>query len=304
MKKFLMPLAALALLATACDTESKDSYTTYNFGEYNLIVDNDNPSEPAQVSTAIYTLKMNWSKACVDVQTSDIIINNQKQSFETDTMALYPGFIKDEVANQVFQEMYFSKKGNVGKGATITNMTGRVTGAFYNTNSLTVPDFQTTYSQGTRLIMGYDLNDRYHFQTFWPECYYAGQTHVYDKFGTFSTKNTSYRVKIDFTKKTAQVVIYYPEFSVESKDTPKAILIEDIAVAFSHSSYRLEANDPKTRILANKDGKNEWADPGEYDITNFNLTIVSSDLTEASISYKMPARNVSFAGSSVVKGTK
>lgn len=304
MKRFLLPVAAAAVILSSCDTNTKDSYSTMNFNEYNLISDLVDTSQPAQVSSSAYGLKLNWSRNCVDMTAQDIVINNQKVSFETDTMALKVGYLVAESSQQYFQIGMFDKKSNVGKGAVVTNLDAMFTPAVYNINNLYVPEVETTSGNvGYRMIMGYDLNERYHVQTFWPVCYYVGKSFVSGS-ETYGTEKTAYRVELNFEKNTARVVIYYPEFSSADKDVPQAIVLEDVPIKFDNKYYYLEADAPKTRVLGKKDNVIALVESDQYKATNFSLTMADPDLTQGVITYRIDGKYVTFDGCSIVKVNK
>lgn len=304
MKKLLLSMAAIAAVMTSCDTSSGDSYSTLNVGEYNLITDLEDASAPAQVSSSAYAMKLNWSKYCIDMSTSDVVINNQKISFETDTMTLNTKYLVLEGSNDYIGMWTFSHKENIGKGAEVTNLDATITPGVFNVNNLYIPGVNsTTANAGYRLIMGYDLNSRYHVQTFWPLCYYVGKSYVSGT-TTYSTNNTAYRVEMDFEKKNARVVVYYPEFSAEDKDVPKAIIFEEIPVLFDHNSYYLEAAAPKTTVLGEKDGVTAVVENEKYKCTDFSFRITSSDLTESSIQYNIDGKSIVFTGCSIIKASK
>lgn len=304
MKQFLLPLAIVATMLAACSTDTKDSYSTANFGENNLIVNLDDPSAPAQVSTASYVLKLNWTQSCMSMYASDLVINNQKVSFETDTMAYRSAYLVANTGD--YLEMgYFSKKSNVGKGAEVTSLDAFFTPGIYNITTLSLPGFDSTsVSTGLRLIMGYDLNNKYHVQTFRSMCFYMGKTDVSGS-ETFSTNNTAYRVELNFEKNTSRVAIYFPEFSNDNADVPKAIVLEEIPILFSHTGYHLQSDAPLTKVLGkDADGKFALIDSADYKATDFFFNITSDDLTEAAISYRINGKSVNFSGCSIVKASK
>lgn len=308
MKKILIPLAALALTVTSCDTSSKDSYSTMQFYEYSLVSDRSNPSVPAQVSSTIYSVKLNWTQNTAELTTSDLSISNQKRSFETEPMSLNMGYLVQEGSSNYIDYGSFSSLTNVGIGSTVSNLSAGFGYLSYLYNGVYVPGFDTATSANTRmrLVMGYDLNDQYHVQTFWPECFYGGTTNVTHEGSTYGTPQTIYRIQLDFEKNTAKCVIYNPMFSAEDKDMPRAIVLEEIPILFSNTDYYLSAESPKTQIL---NDKNTLVSAEEYNAeksvnlaaTNFSLYLTSVDLTRASISCKLGDNLVNFAGASAVQ---
>lgn len=305
MKKFLLATAILATILTSCDTNSKDSYSTINFVEYNLITNLEDDAAPAQASSAVYNMKINYSKNCVDLRESGLSIDDRKITFETDTMALTTSYLVSSNGSDYITQGHFSKKSNVGVGENITDMNATFTPGVYNITSIYIPELESTaYSFGNRLLMSYNIGDKYHVQTFWPICYYAGKSYVSGNGSNYSTYNTSYRVDLNLDKNTAKVVVLYPEFSTENAEVPQAILLENIPVAMTHDSYYLYAESPKTRVLGKKDNTVAFVDSDNFNVSNFSMRIVSADLTEASFNYRIDNYLVNFEGCSVVKASK
>ncbi len=302
MKRIIFPMAAVAMMLASCSTETKDSYQIVPFTECNLIIDNYDMAQPAQVSVATYDVKFNYSKSCIDVSASDIIINNQKISFETDTMAAVnkPFSYTYEGKDQTGVKTTFSKKGPAGAGCAASNLAGSFTVCFYRTGDLLSPSY--TVQGADRLDLSYTLSDRYSVQTFWPTALYRGQTVATSGSDTFSTRGSDYFSVIDFDKKKASVYVYNAEFSAdEDKSLPKVILFEDIPVVFTHEGFSLESASPMTKVLGKKDKLPAMVDSVGFAATDFSLFLTSSDLTDVVISYKLDGKNVNFRGTSTLK---
>lgn len=310
MKRLFLPLAALAMMATSCENSVNDSYSTMNFAEYNLISDLQDPSQPAQMSSSGYSLKLNWTKNCIDMTTNDVVINNQKVSFEVDSIPFNTYYMMSGTNNApMFEYGVFSSKTPSGSGAKVTNVDALFTPGNYVTNNVYVPGIETmSANQGYRLLMGYDLDSKYHVQTLWPICCYMGQSYVTGS-ETFSTQNTSYRVELNSSKNTARVIIYNSQFSSSDEDVPKAIVIDEIPIKFSNRVYYLEAESPKTQVLGFKTTTEGYESPAlvdtdQYNVTDFSFTLTSEDLTEATIAYRIDGKQVTFSGCSIVKASK
>lgn len=300
MRKSLIPIAALALMMASCDTGVRDSYQTYPFREYNLIVDKDNYEVPAQVSEALYNMKYNISKNVVDINGSNITINNQKSSFETDTMTLKGSYFEMSNGTKV-DKLYFSKNSNVVlSGSKVTNLSGKLLyGYVSNTLDPTVTTF--TISTQLRLDLSYEIEDRYHVQTFWPSAYFKGRTNVVDGSSSLSVKDTDYFLQINFAKNYADVYIYNPEYMAEQpKDYPELVKIGEVPIIFSHDGFSFKGDSPKTTIPGIVDNKNTMVESDKFKATDFELNYVSPDLTEISISYNIDGKSVSFHGYSVL----
>ncbi|MDE6378930.1 MAG: hypothetical protein K2L11_00545 [Muribaculaceae bacterium] len=302
MKKVIIPMAAMALLMASCDTDTKDSYQTMPYIECNLIIDNSNVSEPAQVSSATYETKINLSKRCVDIKASDFILDNQKLSFETDTMALSTKNFQATIDGKTEQVTYltFGKRGSAGTGSSVTDLNGTFVLCYVPTGSdILNPNFNISYVE--RLDMSFQLNDRYSVQTFWPSAFYVGQTSTTSESGNFATNNGNYLMQIDFKEKKATVYLYNAQLSADGKELPKVIRFEEIPVLMSHYGFSLVAEAPKTTVLGKKDNKTEMVDSVGFAATDFSLHMTTTDLTEVEISYKIDGKNVNFHGRSTIK---
>lgn len=299
MKKAIFSIAAAAFFLASCNTDTKDSYQTLNYPEYNLIIDNQEPSQMAQASYAKYEVKNNISRQVVDVKANDIIINNQKYSFETDTMGLRTSSFKVDGIGDVYN-VYFSKYGSAGIGSNVSDIKGTFVYGYAAMNDTLNPVYNVTIVQ--RLDLSYTLNDRYSVQTFWPETLFRGQTMSSTAGESHTTKGSDYVAKIDFAKNTATVYVYNAELSAnQDKSFPKVIRFDGIPVVFTHEGFSLQSPAPLTTVLGKKDNHAAMVDSVGFAATDFSLYLTSPDLTEVSINYKLDGRNVSFRGCSVLK---
>lgn len=303
MIKKVLPFAAMALVMTSCMPDAKDSTQTIPFTEYNLIVDNQDAAQPAQASICVYNMKNNITQGVVDIKTSDVIINNQKLSFETDTMRIYskPFTVSNLVGSGSAINYTFSKKGSAGLGSSVLDLTGTlVWNLLPSSNNLLNPDY--TLTVGQRLDLSYTLNDRYSVRTFWPTALFVGSTVASEGSSSYSTKEGHYLADIDFEKKLARVYIYNAEFSADKdKSVPKVMRFEEIPLVFNHYGFSLESVSPKTTVLGVKDNTITMVDSAKFQATDFKMDFMSFDMTDASISYKMDGKNIVFHGSSILK---
>lgn len=300
MKKSLLLIAPLAVFAASCDPSSKDSYQTISYAECNLISDTQNDSEPAQASYASYKVKFNITQNTVDVSATDVIISNQKYSFETDPMEIKSSIFTIE-GDQKVEKMSFSKSGQTAAGSSASDLDAYFAYCYVPaTNNLMNPDLQIAFME--RLDIKYNLGDRYHVQSFWPNALYKGHTYVSGENETLSSRESFYIVQIDMEKKTGEVFIYKPEMSLsQPADFPKIIRIEGLPVVFSHDSYSLSADAPKTTVLGTKDNASAFVEKENFNVADFKLQITSSDLTEVGISYQLDGKTVNFNGCSILK---
>lgn len=305
MKQAILPISAMALLLASCDSSTKDSYQTIPFREYNLIVDTQDASADALASLSDYEVKYNITQNCVDVKTTDIIVNNQKYSFETDTMAIRPKYFTYDGTSTYY--LSFSKAGNAGiggVGSAVSDIAGSFVSCYMpTTNDLLNPSFDIAVS--SRLDMSYLLTGRYKVQTFWASALYLGQTTAVDGSDTYTTKGSNYIAQFNFDKKQGTVYIYNAEFSADKeKALPKIISLEEVPIKFTHDGFYLESESPKTKVLGVKDNKSALVDSVGFAASDFSLRLTSSDLADALITYKLDGKNVSFRGTSMMKGNQ
>ena len=294
----ILCLAIIALVLTSCDLANKDSYYDMTYGEANLIVNIKDPNQDASVSESAYKFHYNMSKNVVDVSTADIIINNHKISFETDTMAPTSKSFGEKLAY-----LGFSKAGNVGNGASVTDMKGYIPYQYVATSTnLFSSNYKFEYSYTERLLLNYVLNDEYRISTFKPFSTYVGSSHVSEESNIYSTKNTGYVVDIDFTKNKAKVYVLGMELEANPKSTdPKVMLLEDVPVVFTHEGFKLEASAPKTTIPGVVDNKSAFVESDNYKVTDFSISYVYPELVDVAINYNVAGKRVNFVGTSIVK---
>ncbi|MDE6741829.1 MAG: hypothetical protein K2J58_05815 [Muribaculaceae bacterium] len=298
MKNLFFSLAALSLIATSCATDVKDSTSQYTFTEYNIIEDIQTPSANAIASQCSYKWNYNITRQVVDISTTDIIIDNHKVSFETDTMAIKPIRFGEKISY-----MGFSSSSNIGKGAVVTDLNGYIPACFVPTSTnIFSSTYKFEYGQTSRLMLQYNLNEQYRVTTVWNAPCYVGQTRVAEDGNTFSTKDTGYLVQIDFTKKTADVFVLGLDLGLKPEEkAPKVVLINSVPVTMTHGGYYLEASSPKTTIPGIVDNKSTFVETTDYTVSDFSLQLLSSDMTDAQISYNIKGKKVDFIGCSILK---
>lgn len=310
MKKSIFSLAATALLFASCEVSTKDSQQTLSYKEYNLIVDTYDMDQPAIATASEYLIHTNLTKGVVDISSSDIIVNNQKYSFETDTMTLIYTKFKPLDGQDIYTQT-FSKRGSAAVGSAASDLKGSYSYRFlrssaesgYYPAALNNPQYSLVVQMG--LDLNYMLADRYIVQTFFPIALFRGNSYANDGTMSYSTKKSDYYLEINFQKNLADLYIYNPEYTAtQSIEFPKIIRLEKIPVKFTHDRFYLEASAPETTVLSMKDGKYEFVSNQSLQVTDFRLDFLSPDITEADIMYKIEGKSVNFNGCSVLKGGK
>lgn len=319
-KKLILPMAIFAIGMTSCDVgENKNTYNVEFNGIYNLIVDESNENALAQATQSDYTFNEDYNKSTIEIKATDIIINNLKYSFESDTLALKPKYFGDKVSYKGF-----SRVANISKGgAAVTNFDGFFA-AYYlpinssygylSTSDLFLPDFKFAYTISSANsygdiqyffpVLNYTMNNSYRVASFMPTACFVGESMVSGEGSSVYSKDTGYQVYLDFAKKEASILVLGLNLGENSgSDVPKVVRIENIPIKMTHYSFELDAESPKTTIPGkNSEGKSEFIASSNYNVSDFKLAFMSpADLTDIAISYNIAGRNVNFYGSSILK---
>lgn len=318
-KKIFFPIITLALCLTACDAGKNQNTQTFTYSNItNLIADTSNPESLAQATVANYIVTEDYDNGSIELSASDIIVNNQKYSFESDTLMLKPKYFGNDISYKAF-----SRIGNISKGgSTASNMDGFFAAYYIPVNagysSLTTSDLLSqnykfnytissvgSYSNNSYFfpLLDYVLNDTYRITTFMPVSCYVGSSYITDGHNGLNTKDTGYQVVLDFSKKEATVYVLGVELLAdEDSETPKTIRLDNIPIVMTHDRYRLEAASPKTTVPGKtSDGTMGFVESADYQVTDFSLSVASQDLTEVIISYKVAGKTVTFEGCSILK---
>lgn len=307
MKKLFLPLAAVALLAASCDNEHKDSYYTTTYVVFNVVTDTQNPSELAQLSDAVYALKHNVTRDVFSFTESGLSLNGQKISFETDEMNFTAENFKLEVPDQQpvsGSNILFSSKQPNATGASIQNFNGKIGWVYVpDTSDLSYPNFQIGVTNNFSL--SYSLNDRFFVQTFNPYSYFLGTTVEKDDTQTNAYQTINYMVEISLVNKNANIYVYNRTFRPDGKfENPQVMKIKDVPIVLTHSGFYLSAAAPATQVrIYSETGLSELKEDPSYKVTDFEVYYLSSDYSEARISYKVAGKEYSFQGSCAIKGT-
>lgn len=302
MKKTIFSLLVLGISLVSCKNDDKDSTSSYNYTEYNLIVDMQDNNQPATVTLGNYYWTYNMTQDLIDIKASEISINNQKYSFETDPMAIDVKYFTTASGLQV-DKWTFSQ---ATSKSSFSNLNGTFVYWVLPASGTNLLNPSLTLTGQHFLGINYILSDRYRVQSFFRDSFYIGNSSVIDGGTSYTTDKTKYYVRIDFEKKTASARIYNPKYSEEMpKGYPEIIDITDIPVTFSHDTFQLEATSPKTLIRGLND-KNEqaWVESADFKIENFSLSYITPELTEATISYELDGRRYSFTGSTILQSGK
>ncbi len=310
LRKFILPSLALTLLATSCDFGNKDSYYTVPFNVYNVITDMHSASDPVQFTPSTYTLKHNVTKDVISLDASNISIGGQKISFETNEMKYTLDNFKlpdAEAGSDSYKANWtFGGSEVSASGATLGYFNGKINWYYIpGTSNQLNPYFKVTTAQG--LNLSYQLNDRYMVQTINPYMYYTGSTtEIQDGKITNVTDKFHYFLELNFISKEATVYVYNRVYNNDNKIVnPQMLSIQGVKFVTSHSGFSLADASPKTKVrLVDEQGKeSDLVENAAYQVTDFSLTFMSTDFTQAHIAFKLAGKDVSFQGTCVASGS-
>lgn len=308
LKKIILPLAAVAAVATSCDTSTKESYYTVPFQVFNIIVDTHNTSEPAQFSQSVYSLKHIVSNNVLSINQSGMTINGQQVSFETDTMSMRSEVFQlptPDATPSYGENLIFGGRTLGSSGASLDYFSGKLNWRYWpGTNDTDNPNFEIGTIQN--LDLSYMLNDRYSVQTILPYNYYIGTALETDVNGHVTALETlNLMVEVNFMDKKANAYIYNRAKTTEGKlQNPQLVKIKDIPLTITHNGYLLQASAPKTLVrIMGDDGRSELKENPDYQVGDFDYYPLSADLSEARISWTLAGKKYAFQGSSLVSGT-
>lgn len=292
MKKFIFVVAALSMLATtSCDTDVDDTTTTLNYDQVlNYVTPLDGQTTPF-ITDAKYSYFFNLSKGTASVTMDGLSIDNVKYSFSTDTVGFTQYSYALSGSGYSFINRIPGVKGNVNRDAMlpVSGFNCDMVGAglyYWKWDTVLGIDNPTLSSDGTMIVMKYNIGNEYSIKTVQPDAFFCGTTNTYVGAGQQAFESTSimYRVKLNKDKgyKTADVIIYNAKFS-ENAPALTAVVLEDLEVKFSAGTYTIEGADliPKC-----PDGAVLLEQPN-YPFEQFSMDIYGEDLTQAVINYKV-----------------
>lgn len=308
-KKLMLHSVALLLLATSCDLGNKDSYYTVPFNVYNVITDTHSAEDHVQFSPSTYSLKHNVTKDVISIDVVNLAISGQKVSFETDQMTYKLDNFKlpdAEGGSESYKSNWtFGGSDVTASGATLGYFNGKINWYYIpGTSNQLNPYFKITTAQG--LNLSYQLNDRYMVQTINPYMYYTGSTSVSENGNMQGTGKFDYFLEFNFINKEATVYVYNRIYDGNNKITnPQMLCIQGVKFVTNHNGFLLADPSPKTKVrLMDEQGKeSDLVENASYQVTDFSLNFMSTDYTQAHITFKMGGKMYTFQGTCIASGS-
>ena len=315
--KFLFSFLALGLTLTSCnkyldDDDDNGNYADVQFPCSNLVIPKD---DSAFATNALYTLRFLPLSGTVSVSSADLNLGFGANTFKTSAMKANTQYGNAEgIGNQ--QDMTtFSGGSYEGNGLTIKNLQGFTSSAVYflSTNDPINPEFP--FTKRFPLVISYTVNNDYTVKTFLSDAIYKGLTTIATEGSTeepFTNDAIRYRVRFSNDYKIADVIFYEARFDAAMPRSINCIL-QGLEVKFTKNGYVI-SNPTGMSIVPSLYTESGLTPFPTYTFSKFELTNVSSDLTECSINYVVDSQGMqgnpgnqytgTFRGSYVVKDLK
>lgn len=289
----LLAAASFALLPS-CDKNDNDEPVNesipdtpqpdiYSYSMANLVIETDGT---VSATPGSYSMEINPEKTLGILSTDNLYFQDNLQNFATDGMSLLFG------ANDSYA---FSGGSSVSGTVKAENVSGYVPAQFniISEDDVMLPGYDTPVP--TPLIMSYNVGNGALVKTFSTDAVYSGSTEIAtvgSDQAPYINGNIRYRVKFDESLKYADIIFYNANFAVAMPVTINFSL-QNLDVEYSDSGYTITGEDITPMLYM--DGALTPAPA--YQVTEFKLSTVNSELTEIKANYKVFMMGRNYAGS-------
>lgn len=281
------------MILGACSSDVKDSQLTVTYPTVNLITPLDGGETLATAGK--YTFQLNTTKLMGSVSTSDLKIDNRDYRIETDTVK-YENYTTSMGGTLIRMR---NLKGYVDNNKDMpVNVTGfDLNNLTYHTliHNIAVPGYN--YPEEYTFVVGQYTAGDWYVATIQKDASYFGKTTTTyaditepGKTKTYENENMVYRVIIDITKKTADVILYNAKFAEEMPKALTAIILKGLNVTWHKGSYEIEGENIVPEVV---EGNSTTPNEG-YMFNKFKFATMDVNLLQASITYEV--RNGAFKG--------
>lgn len=191
----------------------------------------------------------------------------------------------------------FNKQGAASvKDGPVTDIAGSFTTLYYVKENVIVPGYPVLVEGARRLVMNYNLADKYTVHTFPSDAFYGGITETVDGSNTtFTTDKMLYRLIINPKNNKANIILYDCRFSDKMPMSLVALVLENLDFKVTKTGYEVNGENIVPKYLEG----NSLTQFRGFIFETVNLKSTDADLT--SIRFNYDVRN---AGSnSLYKGT-
>lgn len=294
---FIGAIAAGMLALGACSTSTVDDTTqTISFFTNNLVTPLDGGAP--FLTTSQYSCFFNMTKGVANLSTSDLTIDNQKQTFTTDTVP-FKWYTLSSGAGVTQLIKVDGAKGNVNNNVDLPlgNVVTTITGAFY-WNPTNIAGIDAVRFPGSMAFINYNIGSKYMVQTVQPIAFYCGTTHTsYSIQGAakaFSTDKITYRVMLNLDQKKAEVVMYDAAFA-DGMPSLTCIRLKDLDFTLERGNYVISG----ANVVPQTPDAGSMTDNDSYVFESFNMTMTNTKLTNTRMDFEVVAKpmgNAKFTG--------
>jgi len=287
MKKAILGLIALSAMTLAsCDTDSKDTTGTNSYNVATLVTDLS--TGESFVTPASYSVFMNFTQGKGSVSTKNQALVNtagNSNTFVSDTTTFDYKYFETENGNGD-AILFKNLKGNMNEDKTLSlnNFKFIITSLFYQYPG-TISGIPNMIISQPAVLMNYDADGKYNVKTIPSDAVYLGNTITNMESVSYTNGNMGYRIVFDFTKKTAQLIMYKAKFA-EKMPELTAIVLNNLPVEFRNGSYSIKGEN----IVPQVPEGGKLIDNETYKFDNINISITDELLTKAIIRFTVAGK--------------
>lgn len=277
MKKiFLMGAVLLGLTACNLDTTENVMDIKSNVMNHFSPIGEGDPF----VGTSQYSFSLDMDGGDLSFWTSDLGVSGSS-SFTSSTIGFKISSVSTETG--ISEIIRFSKEGNASvNGGPISDVAGQFTTNYFIKEGVNIPGYPVLVEGPRRLVMNYNLADKYVVHTFPADAFYGGETVTVDDSGTsFASDKMIYRLAIDYLTNTADLIMYDCRFSEKMKISLVALVIEDLDFKVTASGYEVTGENKVPLYLEG----NSLTEFRGFIFESVSLKTTDADLTSIKIDY-------------------
>ena len=276
MKKTLFTAAiAVTLLATSCSDKDSELTETFGLPLLNLVTGDG----PAKIVGSNYAFTVNYTDQKLDCSTQ-LPLGDSKLVLDLDDASY-------KFANYGFQTSVSSIPVE-GSATDITNFTCNLSNL--QVEAPEVPG-SIQFAKSTQGIIGYNYGD-VKVRTFPIDAVYSGYTTTTINGGSsFTTDKPLYRLKIDPSKLTATLLIYYGKFSDNPRMPELNLRLEGLKVTANETGYVIAGENIVPVTMG------EGTPYPDFTFAEVSYETLGADLTTGKLTFRIPSKMGEFAAS-------
>lgn len=291
---------------TSCDSDEGENTYSVQYATTNLLTPTDGSA--SQASMGIYTFAFNFTNGTESVATTSLTFNNSTHSFAT-VGERYSDVALTHGMGYLVKDL----EGTMDNNLNISDCTFLVAswpipdGIDYVPNKRWIPKVKDgngvmNYHPGAMARPGYDISPLvvgeykigalYTVNTFTTDASYFGTTTTSFNGETATSDKIIYRVFIDLSNNTADVVIYDGKFSTSDREPSKPVIyLPGLKVVYSGGNYTVSGTGIVPKIPEGEGTSEVLTDYPTFTFDTFELkTVPDSYLSTVTIDYKVAGK--------------